>query len=685
MQRLTCVLLVPILFWSLTASAQTRRPIETNDLFAMQRISTPALSPDGRWVAYALTSVSLADNRSSTDLWLSPLDGTSPRQLTTHPASDRNPAWSPDGQRLAFESGRSGQTQIWILDLRGGEPVQFTMLSTGAAQPVWSPDGSMIAFISEVYPEFSDRPFRQSDSLNLAQARSRETSRSRGEVFARLYYRHWDSYVGGKRRHLFVQSVAEGTPRDLTPGDRDAVPTSSTFSAGVDFAFSPDGKEIAYTATPIPPQAEAWSTNHDIYTVPVAGGVPRQVTTNPAADGFPRYSPDGKILAYRAQSRPGYEADQWELILRDRTTGGERTITGEFDTSVESFCWSPDGGTLYLEAQQQARTMLFALSSRGGAPRPLVTTGTNHDLAVGPDGKTLVFSRTTATRPAEVYRCAADGSGLAPVTGANDQLFRSLEIPAPESFTYSGAGGTPVQAWLYRPPAFDPAKKYPLVLLIHGGPQGAWSDGWSYRWNPPLWAAQGYIVLAPNPRGSTGFGQAFTDGIRGDWGGKVFEDLMLGLEVGLRLPYADRERTAAAGASFGGYMVNWIQAQAPEHFKALVCHDGVYNFTSNYGTTEELWFDEWEHGLPWEDPERFERFSPHRYVTNFKTPQLVIHGELDYRVPVTEGMQMFTALQRRGVPSKFLYFPDEGHWVLKPANSALWHATVFAWLAEHLR
>ena len=685
MKRLSFAILGCVLFCGSTVTAQTGRPIEVHDLFAMKRVSSPALSPDGRWVAYSLTTVSLAENRSLSDLWISAVDGSTSRRLTTHPASDRSPVWSPDGRTLAFESNRSGQSQIWFLAMSGGEPVQFTTLSTGASQPVWSPDGSMIAFVSEVYPEFSAQPFPVSDSLNRAKSLSIERSKIRGEVFTQLYYRHWDSYVGGKRKHLFVQRVSGGDPRNLTPGDRDAVPTSTTFSAGVDFAFSPDGREIAYTATPVPTRTEAWNTNHDIFTVAVTGGAPRQITTNAAADGFPRYSPDGKWLAYRSQSRPGYEADRWELMLHDRTRGTERKRTEDFDTSVESFCWSPDGKRLFIEAQQQARTLIFVLDAGGGTPRPVVHTGTNHDVQISGDGKTLVFSRMTAVRPAEIYRCGVDGSALAPITRANDELFKGLVIPPPESVSYAGAGGTPIQAWLYKPPTFEPGRKYPLVLLIHGGPQGAWADGWSYRWNPPLWAAQGYVILAPNPRGSTGFGQRFTDEINHDWGGKVFEDLMKGLDYALGLPYVDRERTAAAGASFGGYMVNWIQAQAPERFRTLICHDGVYNFTSNYGTTEELWFDEWEHGVPWESPEAFERFSPHRFVKNFKTPQLVIHGELDYRVPVTEGMQMFTALQRRGIPSKFLYFPDEGHWVLKPANSSFWHATVFSWLAEYLR
>jgi dipeptidyl aminopeptidase/acylaminoacyl peptidase len=669
-----------------SALAQAKRPITIADMGTMKRLAAPVLSSNGKWVAYTLTTANVQENRNSSDLWVSSVDGTVHRQLTTNPASDRNPSWSPDSKTIAFESTRSGENQIWLMDLAGGEPRQLTTLSTGASQAVWSPDGSMIAYVSEVFPEYSDKPFKESDALNRQRLKDLKDGKIKAQLFTRLLYRHWDHWVEGKRQHLFIQPVQGGEPRDLTPGDRDAVPSSSTFSAGIDFTFSPDGKEIAFTSTPVPAREEAWNTNHDISIVPVTGGPARQFTTNPAADGYPRYSPDGKYIAYRAQQRPGFEADRWQLMLYARSTSTVRSLTASFDASVGTPVWSPDSRRLFFDAEERARTPIFSVSIAGDDIHKIVDGRTNHDINVSADGSFLVFSRVGVSRPPEIYRAGMDGKGLRTVTGVNDAVFAQLTVPEPESITFAGAGGTRVQAWLHKPPQFDPGKKYPLVLMIHGGPQGAWGDSWSYRWNPPLWAAQGYVVLAPNPRGSTGFGRRFTEEISGDWGGKVFTDLMNGLDTVSTFPYVDSTRKAAAGASFGGYMVNWILGHAGSRFKALVTHDGVYNFESMYGSTDEIWFDEWDHsGTPWDAPEEFRRFSPHVYAKDFRTPTLVIHGALDYRIPYTEAMQLFTALQRQNVPSKFLYFPDENHWVLKPANSELWHRTVFEWLGTYLQ
>ena len=661
--------------------ALSQRPLTIDDLFAMKRIGEPSLSPDGRWIAFTLTTADPEKNKNLSDLWIIGTDGKGLRRLTNDPASDHSATWTPDGRWILFESNRSGASQIWMISPEGSNLRQFTTLSTGATQPVVSPDGNWVAYLSEVFPENSALPFQQSDSLNAVKLAELEHGLVKARIITHLLYRHWDSWVDGKRIHLYIQPFPTGDPRDLTPGDRDAVPTSSTFSAGTDFSFSPDSKELAYTATPIPMHEEAWRTNHDIYTVTISDGARHQITTNPAADGYPQYSPDGRYIAYRAQRRPDYEGDRWELTLYDRHNGAIRSLTADFDANVGSPLWSPDSRTIYFDADVEANNPIYAISLSDMSIRRVVADKTNHSVSVSPDGKTLYFLQASATRPAEVYASTTDGKILRKVSGVNDAVFAQLEIPEPRVMWVPGAEGAKVHSWLFVPPGFDPAKHYPLIMLVHGGPQGSWGNAWSYRWNPPLWAAQGYVVVAPNPRGSTGFGQRFTDGINGDWGGKVYVDLMCVLDSVCHLAYVDSTRKGAAGASFGGYMMNWFLGHTGNRFKAIVTHDGVYNFESMYGATDELWFDEWEHGgTPWNKPDEYARFSPHRFARNFRTPTLVVHGGHDFRIPETEAMQLFTALQRQGVPSTFLYFPDENHWVLKPADSRLWHETVFDWL-----
>ncbi|HKS36548.1 MAG TPA: S9 family peptidase, partial [Verrucomicrobiae bacterium] len=671
----------------IAAAAEQRRPMEFDDLVRAQRLSDPQISPDGATVAYVVTRADKSENRTDSDIWLVPLAGGEPRQLTASPKHDRHPRWSPDGKWIVFESNRGGAFQLYLIPSDGGEARQLTTISTEATQPIWSPDGRRIAFVSAVFPEFSDKPSKESDELNKKKLDEREKSKVKARVITRLLYRHWDSWVDDKRQHLFVVPVkggeADGDPRNLTPGDRDAIPTSSTFSAGDDFDFSPDGRKLAYTATPTPAREEAWLTNHDIYEVDVDSGERRQITTNPAADAFPRYSPDGKWIAFRAQTRAGFEADRWQLMLYDRAAGKTQSLTPDFDSWVEAFVWAPNSQTLYFDAEEQAAKPLWSATINAKSVRKVVDKAVNGEVTVSPDGKTLVFSRQTLSRPAEFYRASADGGDVRPITHANDTLFAGISMIEPESISYTGAGGAKIQMWIVKPPGFDPARKYPFVFWVHGGPQGAYLDSWSYRWNAQLWSAQGYVLAMPNPRGSTGFGQKFVDEISHDWGGKVVEDLMAGLGHMEKQRFVDTTRMAAAGASYGGYVMNWFQGHT-DKFKTLVTHCGVYNFATMYGTTEELWFDEWDHGIPWETPD-FDKFSPDRFAAKFKTPNLIIHNELDFRVPIGQGISLFTTLQRKGVPSKLLYFPDEGHWVLKPQNSELWHRTIFDWLAEYLK
>lgn len=664
--------------------AQPQRPIELEDLFRIKRVSDPQLSPDGEWIAYVITEVDKQANRTNSDIWIMTSAGRVVRQLTNSPKHDRHPRWSPDSKWLVFESNRGESFQVYRTSLGGGEAKQLTNISTEATQPIVSPDGKNIAFVSAVFPEFSDKPYKESDALNKKKLNDREASKVKARTFTKLLYRHWDSWVDDRRQHIFVMSVDGGEPRDITPGDRDAVPTSSTFSAGDDFAFSPDGKEIAFTATPVPVREEAWSTNHDIYTVNLASSMRTQITYNPAGDAFPRYSPDGRYIAYRAQRRTGFEADRWELMLFDRSSRASRSITENFDSWVEAFTWASDSRTLYFDAAEKGNHPVWTVTITGNDVRKVVDNAVNGDVNISPDGKFLVFGHQTMSQPAEIFAADSDGKNFRQLSLTNNFLLSKIQFTEPEYVWYTGAGGTRIQMWIVKPPRFDSNKKYPLVFWVHGGPQGAYSDSWSFRWNAQLWAAQGYVLALPNPRGSIGFGQKFLDEISRDWGGKVFEDLMQGLTYMEKLSWIDTSRMAAAGASYGGYMMNWFQGHVQGKFKTLVTHCGVYNFYSMYGTTEELWFDEWDHGIPWETPD-FDKHSPHKYARNFNTPNLIIHNELDFRVPFGEGMQLFTTLQRRGVPSKMLYFPDEGHWVLKPQNSELWHKTVLEWLKGYLK
>ncbi|MDB6128645.1 MAG: ptpA 3 [Verrucomicrobia bacterium] len=661
------------------------RPITIGDLLKLHRISEPQVSPDGRWVAYVVTDVVYDENRTNSTIWMVATTGGEPRRLTHSPQDNRHPRWSPDSQWIAFESTRDGNSQVWVIPTAGGEAQKITSISTEAGQPVWSPRGDKLAFVSAVFPEFSAQPFAESDRHNQEKLEAREKSKVKARVITQLLYRHWTSWVDDRRRHLFVIGVKDGAqsgaPRDVTPGENDAIPTASTFTEGDEFSFSPDGESLVFAAPPQVLREQSWSTNHDLWFVNLATGEKRPLTTNPAADITPRFSPDGRSIAYRAQRRAGFEADKWELRVLTLSTGKNHSLTESLDLPVGAFAWSDDGKRIIFAAQEKGAEPLWSVDLADGKIRKLVDGGVNTDASLA--GDVFVFLQSRMNRPTEIMVGHFNSGPPTALTHANDSEVARLDLPMPESMTATGAGGVPVQFWVLKPPGFDPAKKYPLVFWVHGGPQGAFLDSWSTRWNAELWAAQGYVVTMANPRGSTGFGQKFTDEISRDWGGKAFEDLMAVLSQVEKLPYIDTTRMAAAGASYGGYMMNWFQGHT-DKFRTLVTHDGVYDFASMYGTTEETWFEEWEHGIPWENP-KFNEFSPDRFAANFKTPNLIIHNELDFRVPLNQGLSLFTTLQRKGIPSKLLYFPDEGHWVLKPRNSELWHQTIFDWLAEYLK
>jgi dipeptidyl aminopeptidase/acylaminoacyl peptidase len=700
------LLVTPVL--AQTPSPTTKRPFTFEDMMKLKRVGAPVPSPDGKWVVFDCVDVDLEANTRSSHLWIVAANGPAAagRRLNPTPNHEERPRFSPDGKRLIWTSKATDPTQIWICDFDSGngvlvgKPHQVTELSTGADGGIWSPDGKNIVFVSAVYPDCKN------DACNKQRDEELKKSKVKAKVFSRLFYRHWSAFTEFKRSHLFVQSAealvsgagngtaagtAATTPRDLTPGDHDVPPFNL---GGQDmYAISPDSQEVAYTSNI--DEVEAISTNNEIFIVPISGGTAQKISTSPGADTMPLYSPDGKYLAWRSQARAGFEADKWRLLLQDRQSRKTRDLTEKFDRSVGSFAWKPDSTALLFAAEDHGGAPIFGVSlgtepSRpvgGGAPELQAD-----DLVFG--GDMLFFTRMSASAPNEIWRMDPTSknelatysldSALKRVTHMNDALLSQIDMQPLESFTSKGANDEEVQGFMVKPPGFDPKKKYPLKFLIHGGPQGAWGNEWTYRWNAELFAASGnYVVVMINFHGSTGYGQKFTDSISGDWGGKPYVDLMKGLDyVEKTYPFIDKNREAALGASYGGYMANWILGHT-NRFKCIVSHDGMFNTESAYGTTEELWFPEWEFkGPPWKNRELYWKSSPHLFADKFKTPTLVVHGQNDYRLDVSEGFQLFTTLQRLKIPSKFLYFPDEGHWVLKPQNSQLWYKTVNDWVDQ---
>jgi dipeptidyl aminopeptidase/acylaminoacyl peptidase len=655
-------------------NAAAKRPITFEDLMKMGRVSDPQVSPDGKWIAYVQTTVDLAANTQTGNIWLVSAPGGVPRQLTRE-GSNRRPRWSPDGESLAFISTRGGHSQIWILPLNGGEARAVTSISTEADGVVWAAKGDNLLFTSQVYPDCAD------DECNRKRLDEANKSKVKARLIHELLFRHWTEWRDGRYTHLFAVSATGGTPRDLTPGAFD----SPTFFLGAPdgYAISPDGTEVCFTSNRT--GKPAWTTNNDLYLVPAAGGEAKDITgDNPGSDASPRYSPDGRYIAYTSQARNGYESDLFRLRVYDRQTGKVKELTAGFDQWVGGFAWAPDSDTLYFTAPERGEQPIFRTSvSNPKVER--VMGGFNDEVEVTPDGKSLIFTRTTLTQPNEVYRAAAAGTSAVRVTHTNDGQMGQLDLNPVEFVDTKGALGAQIQSLLVKPPGFDPSRKYPGLMLIHGGPQGAWDDAWGYRWNAQMFAAHGYIVMMTNFHGSTGYGQKFVEEISGDWGGAPYQDLMAATDYLESLPYVDKARVGAAGASFGGFMIDWI-ASHTNRFKALVSHDGVYDQRSMYGETEELWFPEWEFkGVPWEKPQLYEKWSPSNFVQNVRTPMLIVEGELDFRVPTGQAFQIFTALQRRGVPSELLYFPDEGHWVSKPQNVQLWYGTVLGWLDHYLK
>jgi dipeptidyl aminopeptidase/acylaminoacyl peptidase len=737
--------------------SSAKHPFTFEDMMKLKRVGAPVPSPDGKWVVFDCVDVDLEANTKISHLWIVPASGGESRRLNETTNHEERPRFSPDGKRLIWTSKATDPTQIWMCDFDPeagqlvGQPYQFTGISTGADGAIWSPDGKNIVFVSSVYPD------AKNDIENRERDEALKKSKVKAKVFTRLLYRHWNAYSEFKRSHLFVlpadcnppSARAECMLRDLTPGDHDVPPFNL---GGQDmYAISPDGQELAYTSNI--DEVEATSTNDEIFVVPMSGGAPKKISISPGADTTPLYSPDGKYIAWRSQARAGFEADKWRLVVQDRQSGKTRDATEHFDRSVGSYVWDLSGLLIYFSYETSGQAVFGQIAidmwnegkdavvippteavspRRRGQPASRylhnfevhIDDGHMDDFAAVSDG--LFYTRNFASAPSEIWRQRwnLNDPAHAPkqITHMDDALLSQINMQPLEAFTFKGANDAEVQGFMIKPPGFDQAKKYPLKFLIHGGPQGAWGNSWTYRWNAELFAApssqsvgrdsvepksdtppsgstessptkakslnangatDGYVVVMINFHGSTGYGQKFTDSISGDWGGKPYVDLMKGLDyVEKTYPFIDKNREAALGASYGGYMANWILGHT-NRFKCIVSHDGTMNTETSWGTTEELWFAEWEFkGPPWKQRELYRKFSPHLFADKFRTPTLVVHGQNDYRLDVSQGFDLFTTLQRLKVPSKMLYFPDEGHWVLKPQNSRLWYKTVNDWVDQ---
>ncbi len=669
------LLAVLILVLSFSAFAQPQtHPFTVHDMLAMDRLSEPQVSPDGKWVAFTLRKTDLEANRGRMDLWLVGVDGTGLRQLTTHPGSDFSPAWSKDGKSIWFLSTRSGSAQVWRMPVDGGEAEQKTNLPLEVGAFVLSPDNALLAVAMEVFPDC------ETIACTKERLEAAEKRQATGRIYDQPLFRHWDTWEDGRRSHVFALPANGGEAIDLMKG-LEADSPSKPFGGAEEIAFTPDGKAMIFTAR-VAGREEAWSTNFDLYFVPVDGSAQAKNLTenNKAWDTQPAFSPDGKTLAYLAMSRPGYEADRFRMVLRNWADGKERVLAESWDRSPNFVVWSKDGKTIYTTAGNLGQNSLFAIEVATGKVSTIIRDG--HVGAVGLAGPRLVYGLDHLRSPAELYSALPNGSEVRPVTRINAEKVAAARMGEPEQFSFKGWNEEMVYCYIVKPIDFDPNKKYPVAFLIHGGPQGSFGNDFHYRWNPQAYAGAGYAAVMVDFHGSTGYGQAFCDAIRGDWGGKPLEDLQKGLAATLaKNPWMDGGRVAALGASYGGYMINWIAGNWPDRFKCLVSHDGNLDERMAYYDTEELWFPEWDHqGTPWDNPENYAKHNPIDHVKKWQTPMLVIHGGQDFRVVETQGMSTFTALQRRGIPSKFLYFPDENHWVLKPHNSILWHETVLGWL-----
>ncbi len=654
-----------------------KRAMTPDDLWAMKRVGSYDVSPDGKTIAFTITSYNMDENKGSTDIWLINSDGSDLRQLLDSKPGKNEPKFSPDGKKFAYVY----KNQVWICNPDGTDDKQITNLYSGVSGILWSPDSKKMLFVSDVYPDC------QTQDCNEQKDKAKEESKVKAKVITELMYRAWNRWRGDKRSHLFLLDLNTKESTDLTLNSKFDVPPVDLGSSK-DYSFSPESDQVAFTMNTS--KVLATSTNNDIFVIDLKDIIKdkptpyKKISVSPGSDCQPVYSPDGKYIAFTSKARAGFESDKNDIVLYNRKTGNIKNLTKDIDISASEIEWTPNSKNIFYTADHEIYSSIYKLNIETGKNVLFHEKNVNRSLLVSRDGSTLFFEKQKSTLPTEIFSINTDGSGLKQITNSNSELLSRLEFTPIEIFWAKGASGTKVQSILIKPPFFDANKKYPVILLIHGGPQGHWEDDFHYRWNIQLFASKGYVVVAPNPRGSTGYGEKFKDEISGDWGGKPYVDIMNSFDYALKnYKFIDPKNTFAAGASYGGYMINWIEGHT-DRFNALVCHDGVFDLTSMYGSTEELWFPEWEFkGTPWTNPAMYKKFSPSTYVENFKTPMLIVHGANDFRVPETQAMELFTSLQRKGVESKFLYFPDEYHFVVKPQDAILWWDTIFDWFEQH--
>lgn len=680
--------LLPFCLLAALPSLAAARGLDVRDLQKLDRVSSPVLSPDGGTIVFAKRIVDADMVKASSSLWVRNLltrDMAPPKRLTPEGWNVNSPSFSPDGKTVYFLSAKSGTQQLYAMPLSGGAPRQLTAFALDVASYKLSPDGTRVLFSTDTFADCKADFACTKKKLDDTAAK-----KSSGVVYDGLFVRHWDTWADGRRSRLFVAALPEGKAKPVASAtsltDRlDGDAPSKPFGGADEYTWSPDGTSVV-AAIRVAGKGEAWSTNFDLYKIAADGSsAPVNLTAaNPAWDTGPVFSADGKTLFYRAMKRPGFEADRFGLMAMDLATKQVREIAPSWDRSADGIVVSKDGATIYTTAQDVGQHPLFAVDVASGTAKPVVAEGSISAFDIA--GDTLAFTRNTLKTGDQLFTTTLAGAPLRAITPSAQDMLKDVSFGDFEQFTFTGWNNETVHGYVVKPHDYVEGRKYPVAFLIHGGPQGSFGNGWSYRWNPQTYAGQGYAVVMIDFHGSTGYGQAFTDAISQHWGDRPLEDLQKGwAAVQQKYAFLDGGKACALGASYGGYMINWIAGNWNEPWKCLVNHDGVFDTRSMGYVTEELWFTEWENGgTPFDKPENYEKFNPVNHVAKWRVPMLVVQGEKDYRVPVDQGLSTFTALQRKGIESKLLYFPDENHWVLKPQNSILWHDTVNAWLKQHI-